>query len=148
MCPNGEGEGKGTSERKEDAASLARGCAHVHSPVMRVPVVRLRELGPGETRGFELEVDGQKDRAFVVRLASGELRAYVNRCRHANLPLDWGDDRFVDAEGKLACRAHGARFEPESGRCFEGPCWGRQLRPVRVELDGDLVVATAVAHPA
>jgi nitrite reductase/ring-hydroxylating ferredoxin subunit len=115
---------------------------------MRVPIVRLSELLPGQTRGFELEVDGEKDRAFVVRLDSGELRAYVNRCRHANLPLDWSDDRFLDESGKLACRAHGARFEPEDGRCFEGPCFGKQLRPVKVELEGDLVLATAVAHRA
>ena len=115
---------------------------------MRVPIVRLSELRPGETRGFELEVDGLPDSGFVVRLGSGDLLAYVNRCRHANLPLDWGDDRFLDESGKLACRAHGARFEPEDGRCFEGPCWGKQLRPVKVELDGELVVATAVAHRA
>lgn len=115
---------------------------------MRVPIVRLSELDPGQTRGFDLEVDGERDRAFVVRLASGELRAYVNRCRHANLPLDWGDERFLDEAGKLACRAHGARFEPLDGRCFEGPCWGKQLRPVKVELDGELIVATAVARKA
>ncbi len=127
---------------------MARGAGHVHSLDMRVRVARVSELRAGETRGFDLEVDGQKDRAFALRLASGELRAYVNRCRHANLPLDWGDERFLDESGKLACRAHGARFEPEDGRCFEGPCFGRQLRPVRVELDGDEIVATAVAHPA
>jgi nitrite reductase/ring-hydroxylating ferredoxin subunit len=115
---------------------------------MRVPVVRLSDLRPGETAGFELEVDGERDRAFVVRLPSGDLKAYVNRCRHANLPLDWADDRFLDEAGKIRCRAHGARFEPHDGRCFEGPCWGRQLRPVQVELDGDLVVATQVAHKA
>ena len=115
---------------------------------MRVPIVRLAELHPGQTRGFDLEVDGQRDKAFVMRLATGELRAYVNRCRHANLPLDWGDERFLDEEGKLACRAHGARFDPGDGRRFEGPCWGKQLRPVKVELDGELLVATAVAHRA
>ncbi len=55
---------------------------------MRVPVVSLDELPPGSTALFEVEVDGARDQAFVVRLSSGELRAYVNRCRHANLPLD------------------------------------------------------------
>lgn len=115
---------------------------------MRLPIARLSELRPGETVGFDLEVDGLRDRAFVVRLPSGDLRAYVNRCRHANLPLDWGDDRFLDEHGKLACRAHGARFEPDDGRCFEGPCWGKQLRPVKIEVEDDLIVATQVAHKA
>lgn len=114
---------------------------------MRVPIVRLAALEAGRTVSFELEVDGERDRAILVRLPGGELRAYVNRCRHANLPLDWGDDRFLDETGALACRAHGARFAPEDGRCLSGPCLGRSLRPVRVELEGDLVVATAVARP-
>jgi nitrite reductase/ring-hydroxylating ferredoxin subunit len=115
---------------------------------MRVPIVRLSELGPGKTAGFELEVDGARDGAFVHRLPSGEFRAWVNRCRHANLPLDWGDGRFIDDDGLIACRAHGARYETDTGRCVGGPCMGKQLRPVKVELEGDLVVATAVAHPA
>jgi nitrite reductase/ring-hydroxylating ferredoxin subunit len=115
---------------------------------MRVPIVRLSELRPGTTAAFELEVDGDRDRAFVVRLADGELRAYVNRCRHARLPLDWGDDRFLDGSGRIACQAHGAIYAPEDGRCVGGPCMGLSLRPVKVELEGDLVVATAVAQPA
>ncbi|MBI3725489.1 Rieske 2Fe-2S domain-containing protein [bacterium] len=113
---------------------------------MRVPIVRLSELGPGTTAPFRIDVDGQEEGAFVVRLSSGELRAYVNRCRHASLPLDWGDARFLDESGLLACRAHGARYAPEDGACVDGPCPGKKLRPVRVEVEGDLVVAREVAH--
>src|SRR5579872_3428190 len=115
---------------------------------MRVPVVPLSRLAPGTTAPFEIEVDGAREGAFVVRLASGELRAYVNRCRHASLPLDWGDARFLDDAGQLACRAHGARYAPEDGACTGGPCAGKKLRPIRVVVEGDLVVATEVAHPA
>jgi nitrite reductase/ring-hydroxylating ferredoxin subunit len=115
---------------------------------MRVPIVPLESLAPGTTAVFSVEVDGSLDGAFLVRLASGELRAYVNRCRHANLPLDWADGRFLDAQGLLACRAHGARYRPEDGHCIEGPCLGRQLRPIQVSVDAGVVVATAVAEPA
>ena len=65
--------GKGSQEPPvpdpRDSRLLARGRTRVHSPTMRVPVVRLSELRPGATAGFELEVDGERDRAFVVRLA-------------------------------------------------------------------------------
>src|SRR5581483_6119709 len=128
--PHAEG---GPQRRAEDAADLGRG-----QPGDRPDRIQI-------TR--EDQTAEHPDRAFVVRLATGELRAFVNRCRHANLPLDWGDERFLDEAGKIACRAHGARFEPEDGRCFEGPCWGKQLRPVKVELEGELIVATAVAQP-
>jgi nitrite reductase/ring-hydroxylating ferredoxin subunit len=115
---------------------------------MRQPVVALDLLPPGTTAVFSIEVDGARDGAFAVRLPSGELRGYVNRCRHANLPLDWADGRFLDGEGLLACRAHGARFRPEDGVCVAGPCLGRQLRPIKLELDQGMVVATAVAQRA
>lgn len=115
---------------------------------MREPIVPLSELPPGETAVFALEVDGARDQGFVVRLPSGELRGYVNRCRHANLPLDWADARFLDEGGLLRCRAHGARFRAEDGFCVEGPCLGASLRPVRVEVEAGLVVATAVAMQA
>jgi nitrite reductase/ring-hydroxylating ferredoxin subunit len=114
---------------------------------MRVPVVPLAELSCGATAVFALEVDGERDQGFVVRLPSGELRAYVNRCRHANLPLDWADGQFLDEGGLLACRAHGARFLPDDGLCVAGPCLGKKLRPIRVEVDAGVVIATAVANP-
>ena len=115
---------------------------------MRVPVAPLATLPPGTTAVFAVEVDGLPDAAFAVRLPSGELRGYVNRCRHANLPLDWADGRFLDPRGLLLCRAHGALYDPADGRCVGGPCLGKSLRPVRLEVEGDLVVATAVASPA
>jgi len=114
---------------------------------MREPIVPLSELPPGSTAVFALEVDGARDQGFLVRLSSGELRAFVNRCRHANLPLDWADAKFLDGGGLIRCRAHGAGYRTEDGFCVEGPCLGASLRPIQVEVDAGLVVATAVAHP-
>ena len=39
----------------------------------------------------------------------------------------------------LVCCHHGARYHPESGVCFEGPCVGARLTGLRVEeRDGAL----------
>jgi nitrite reductase/ring-hydroxylating ferredoxin subunit len=36
----------------------------------------------------------------------------------------------------LVCRAHGALFAPDDGRCVAGPCEGESLVPLRIERRG------------
>ena len=98
--------------------------------------VRLRD-GDGVT--FRIRDQGIERDAFVVR-AAGRLFAYLNVCRHQQLPLDLGDARFFDAEMRvLECRQHGARYRPETGACLDGPCAGGRLTPLALELrDGAL----------
>ncbi|HEV8269394.1 MAG TPA: NUDIX domain-containing protein [Thermoanaerobaculia bacterium] len=64
-------------------------------------------------------------------------RAYVNVCPHVPIPLDRGGDEFLSEDGAtLACRSHGALFDPGSGVCVSGPCRGESLRSIPVEPDG------------
>ena len=78
------------------------------------------------------------ERGFAIRF--GTLpRAYVNRCAHVSLPLDWEPGQVFDPERRwLLCSVHGAEYEPDTGRCRSGPCRGRgHLEPlVAVERDG------------
>ncbi len=77
--------------------------------------------------------------AFAVRFR-GRVYAYLNTCRHQLLPLDFGDAHyFDDAYDALVCCHHGARYRPETGECFAGPCVGAALTPLAVEeRDGAL----------
>ncbi|MCS6944739.1 MAG: Rieske 2Fe-2S domain-containing protein [Sutterellaceae bacterium] len=91
-------------------------------------------------RGLRFEVleAGQRVGAFVVR-HRGQLRAFVNRCAHVAVELDWQPGEFFDAEGRwLICATHGALYDPDSGACVGGPCRGRGgLKPLKVvEQDG------------
>ena len=71
--------------------------------------------------------------AFMIR-HDGVAHAYVNRCRHISVELDWMPGRFFDDEGVyLVCATHGALYEPDTGHCAGGPCSGRGLEPVAVE---------------
>lgn len=66
--------------------------------------------------------------AFVVRHA-GVVRAFLNRCAHAPVELDWPAGRFFDESGLyLTCATHGATYRPEDGLCVGGPCRGRRLQ--------------------
>lgn len=87
---------------------------------------------------FEVDVGGTKTSAFAVRFR-GRVFAYLNRCAHVAMELDWLQGVFFDDDGQhLMCATHGALYEPASGRCAGGACQGRGgLRPIDVlERDG------------
>jgi nitrite reductase/ring-hydroxylating ferredoxin subunit len=101
---------------------------------------------------FEVTVDGQLASAFVVR-HGGRVVAYLNRCAHLGLELDWIEGRFFDAERRwLICAAHGALYDPTSGACAGGACAGHgALAPLQVvERDGSVYWCPALrrAGPA
>lgn len=60
--------------------------------------------------------------AFVVR--SGQhVYAYLNRCTHRDIELDWEPGKFFDVERRyLICATHGALYHPHTGICIAGPC--------------------------
>lgn len=94
----------------------------------------------GDGLRFPLSVGGRAATGFVVR-HRGRLVAYLNRCAHVAMELDWQPGRFFDADGeRLVCSTHGALYDPASGRCGGGPCAGRGgLRPIAlIERDGEL----------
>ncbi len=98
-----------------------------------------RRLREGDGLRFVVVLDGVSREAFAVRYR-GRVFGYVNTCRHQSLQLDFGDAHFFDkAYDALVCCHHGARYRPESGECFEGPCLGGRLTPLAVEeRDGAL----------
>ena len=95
----------------------------------------LVDSGPGVR--FEVEFRGETAAAFVVR-HEGVAHAYLNRCAHIAMELDWKPGKFFDADGEyLICSTHGALYAPESGACRGGPCRGEGLVVLNVfEADG------------
>lgn len=71
--------------------------------------------------------------AFVIRFA-GRVHAFLNRCAHVPVELDWQEGEFFDDSGLyLNCAMHGALYDPRTGRCVGGRCNGKGLIPVPVE---------------
>jgi nitrite reductase/ring-hydroxylating ferredoxin subunit len=96
-------------------------------------VCRLSEL-EGGARGFTLGSGDWPLRGLVVRIGD-TVRGYLNRCPHAGHPLDLLPQRFLTADGSLIlCSSHGALFEKASGYCVAGPCAGRALTPIALQL--------------
>jgi nitrite reductase/ring-hydroxylating ferredoxin subunit len=89
---------------------------------------------------FEVSVAGRAVPAFVVRFG-GIARAYLNRCAHVSMELDWQPGEFFDFDAEhLVCATHGALYDPASGRCVGGACIGfGHLRALAVvERDGQV----------
>lgn len=99
----------------------------------------------GQVVSFEYrDAFGRNRLGFVVR-HDGDYHAFENLCPHWSTPLDADGPRLYDeTTGELICQTHGARFEPTTGECVAGPCFGESLSRLSVELrDGRLIVREA-----
>ena len=78
----------------------------------------------GRAVPFDVVYSGQTCRAFAVRFNAAPV-AYLNRCSHVAMELDWQPNRVFDASGHwLMCASHGAVYAPDTGMCAGGPCRG------------------------
>ncbi|MDM0123113.1 Rieske (2Fe-2S) protein [Variovorax arabinosiphilus] len=85
---------------------------------------------------FDVVHGGETCRAFAVRF-EGQPHAYLNRCSHIAMEMDYQPDRFFDDTGQwLLCATHGAAYRPDTGACEGGPCRGGLVKIELSERDG------------
>jgi nitrite reductase/ring-hydroxylating ferredoxin subunit len=109
-------------------------CSASDIPNRRAKAFQLLQRAPGgHEKAFSI---------FVVRWGS-QVFAYINRCPHQGVNLDWERNQFLDPSGlRLMCGKHGALFEIGTGRCVEGPCIGEMLEPVAASvIEGDVCIS-------
>lgn len=81
---------------------------------------------------FPLPALGEFATGFVVRF-HGKPYAYVNKCAHVPVELDWNEGEFFAAQKDyLICATHGAHYQPDTGFCVMGPCKGKRLKAIEV----------------
>ena len=87
---------------------------------------------------FDVVYYGNNERCFAVRYR-GEVYAYLNRCAHVPMEMDYQPNRFFDISGQwLMCATHGAMYSPSSGVCRAGPCRGGLIKVAITERLGDV----------
>lgn len=90
----------------------------------------------GRAVAFDVVYGGQSCRAFAIRF-EGRVHAYLNRCTHVAMEMDYQEGRFFDDTGQwLLCATHGAAYRPDSGECAGGPCRGGLIRITLSEQGG------------
>lgn len=101
---------------------------------------RLDDIPPRGSKGFNLSLDGEALNLFVVRLGQA-VYGYRNRCPHVGVELNWQPDTFLSFDERdIQCSVHGAMFRIQDGHCLSGPCVGRSLEPLAVEVEDGWVI--------
>lgn len=104
-------------------------------------IARVDELPLGATKKFVLRSGKREEECFVVN-HGGTLYAYVNRCCHVPMSLDWIDNQFMtEDKSYILCATHGACYQPDTGECVSGPPVGKRLVAVPLTVHGAEVVA-------
>ena len=90
----------------------------------------------GRAVAFDVVYAGQNCQAFAIRYQEG-VHAYLNRCTHVAMEMDYQPGRFFDDTGSwLLCTTHGAAYVPDTGVCAGGPCRGGLVKLALTENDG------------
>lgn len=113
---------------------------HPGAPVPGTRVCRVSDIPDGEGREFRFGPDDDPLRVLIVRREDC-VWGYRNRCPHQFIPLNDQPDRFVTYDHEwIVCSTHGAVFRYEDGFCEDGPCNGRSLEVIAVNVVGDDVL--------
>ena len=110
-----------------------------------IPLCNAADLvNSGDAVPFDVVYNAQSCTAFAVRYL-GHVYAYLNRCAHVPMEMDYQPNRFFDSTGHwLICATHGALYQPQTGACRGGPCRGGLIKIDASESDG--VVHWHTAH--
>ncbi|WP_127108499.1 Rieske 2Fe-2S domain-containing protein [Pararhodobacter zhoushanensis] len=106
--------------------------------VTGVPLTTLADLPDGDSRGFEVE--GWRAKVIIVRKGA-RVFGWRDLCPHyaGGTSMAWRRDAYLNgARTHLACHAHGAWFDIETGVCVQGACLGKRLTrvPLRIDEEG------------
>jgi nitrite reductase/ring-hydroxylating ferredoxin subunit len=114
------------------------------SPDTWIPLCNAADLQDGaDAVPFDVNYAGQTCRGFAIRF-EGQPHAYLNRCTHVAMELDWQPNRVFDASGQwLMCASHGAEYKPDTGECAGGPCKGGLAKIELREVQGVVQWQTA-----
>lgn len=114
--------------------------ADTDAPLPREPLCASAALQEhGRAFGWDVMEHGRPQRAFVLRI-DGIVRAYLNRCLHVPVEMDWNPGEFLDSERRyILCSIHGAAYEPRTGHCVGGPCGRGRLTALDVREEAGQV---------
>jgi nitrite reductase/ring-hydroxylating ferredoxin subunit len=112
-------------------------------------ICRSYDVSDPGSREFQIHRQGEIIHGLVVHW-HGQWYAYVNRCPHTGVTLNWLPDQFFDVDMEyLQCGTHGALFQPQDGLCVYGPCVGRSLTCLAVvRYDDEIAIDCINLDPA
>jgi len=94
---------------------------------------------------FRIHFEDTYAPAFAIRY-HGQVNAFLNRCAHQAIELDWNEGDFFDNSNRfLVCATHGALYDPVDGHCVGGRCQSRGLTMLNaLEVEGEVYIQSAL----
>jgi nitrite reductase/ring-hydroxylating ferredoxin subunit len=97
------------------------------------------EISSGQAFKFKFNINDRKLEGFLIN-EKGQYFAYINRCRHMGITLDWDTNDFYTVEkDAIICKTHGATYRPSTGECTHGPCLGKSLYSLPLLIQSDQI---------
>ncbi|MCG6969831.1 MAG: Rieske 2Fe-2S domain-containing protein [Gammaproteobacteria bacterium] len=104
-----------------------------------IALAKTGEIGDDTAKEFSLTQYQPPLELFVIR-KTGRIFAYINRCPHTGVTLNWMAHQFFDIENEfIQCATHGALFTVENGHCVRGPCAGAYLQPAPIIIEDGMI---------
>ncbi|MDH5710867.1 MAG: Rieske 2Fe-2S domain-containing protein, partial [Gammaproteobacteria bacterium] len=80
---------------------------------MSTILCHISDIADPGSKSFQITHNNEVLDIFVVH-KDGEFHAFINRCPHTGINLEWQEDQFLDMDHAfIQCSTHGALFEIE-----------------------------------
>ena len=132
------------TEQSRRHGTLTRSRPRRETARKRFRVAKAADVAPGESLKFMMPIRKADEECFLINFG-GKYYAYVNRCRHVPMAMDWVDNQFFAEEGRyLMCQTHNAYYQPATGECIAGPptACGKYLYSIPLEIEDGTIYAT------
>lgn len=106
---------------------------------MKLQIAKSSDLNEGQVIEFQFIRGSRKGDGFIAPFV-GEIVAFENVCQHIPVKLDVLGSKIYDRDGKhFICQNYGALYEPISGMCVSGPCKGKKLKKLKIEISDGMI---------
>lgn len=78
---------------------------------------------------------------IIIYKDEDSIYIWSNNCPHANLTLDLIEGRVQSKNNDLLCANHGAKFNPQTGKCYKGPCKSSFLTSFPFKVKNNYLIA-------
>jgi len=103
---------------------------------LRIKLSEIKDLNVSQCLTLDVSCENQVFDILLVCYSRGKFAAYLNRCPHTGVNLNWQPNQCFDfTEQYLVCSVHGALFQPDDGKCIYGPCLGQSLKSISLEIE-------------
>ena len=111
---------------------------HASAPSSSQVVCRLHDVPDGGVIG--VDPPRQPGVPLILRRQGDRVQAWLNICPQDGRRMNRAPGLFQVDDGSLRCSVRGAVFALDrGGLCISGPCRGRSLLPVPVQVLGEFV---------